>query len=138
VNQTKVKISNFFNMLKNFITIKQNADHSLRKSQQHYAALTFIGRCLTFGRRVDDRTSLLAVHDHQRSVLILQLLARVVSFATHLLVCVVNECIPMPTSQQLNIITISLFVASVELLGQEVDQRKLGERLWKKTVKHVD
>ena len=22
--------------------------------------------------------------------------------------------------------------------GQEVDQRKLGERLWKKTVKHVD
>jgi len=22
--------------------------------------------------------------------------------------------------------------------GQEVDQRKLGERLWKKTVEHVD
>jgi len=22
--------------------------------------------------------------------------------------------------------------------GQEVDQRKLGERLWKKTVKHVE
>jgi len=26
----------------------------------------------------------------------------------------------------------------VEVPGQEVDQRKLGERLWKKTVKHVD
>jgi len=26
----------------------------------------------------------------------------------------------------------------VEVPGQEVDQRKLGERLWKKTVEHVD
>jgi len=25
-----------------------------------------------------------------------------------------------------------------EMYGQEVDQRKLGERLWKKTVEHVD
>ena len=25
-----------------------------------------------------------------------------------------------------------------EVLGQEVDQRKLGERLWKKTAEHVD
>jgi len=26
----------------------------------------------------------------------------------------------------------------VEVPGQEVDQRKLGERLWKKTAEHVD
>ena len=26
----------------------------------------------------------------------------------------------------------------VDPVGQEVDQRKLGERLWKKTVEHVD
>jgi len=26
----------------------------------------------------------------------------------------------------------------VEVPGQEVDQRKLGERLWKKTVRHMD
>ena len=25
----------------------------------------------------------------------------------------------------------------VGVLGQEVDQRKLGDRLWKKTVKHI-
>jgi len=64
---------------------------------------TFVGRCRTFRRRVDNCTSLLAIHDYQCSVLILQVLAGVVGLATHLLVRVVNERVPAKQTITLSI-----------------------------------
>jgi len=68
-----------------------------RKIIQRYntTARTFASWCLAFCLLIGHCTSLLAIHHHQGSVLVHQLLAGVMRSATHLLISVVNERIPV-------------------------------------------
>jgi len=50
----------------------------------------------------------------------------------------VQKILPHKVSIPLTHEKILLDFALLEFKGQEVDQRKLGERLWKKIVRHVD